>query len=207
MNFKKRGMHFVVAGVLSLLVIVFVWPAIVLLLTPHISFDFHLLALIFVLVTLFIFALGKFLKGDWENETLLALAGLFFTILFFVSDGSKKDLAIIQSLKSATSYNCLVAGSIFKTKDMKWDITYGYYDANVFLNNIGFVAEKYGSSTEATLGGAAYKMVYSNRLLDSIANLNIPTNLPYDTLSMINQEKNQVIVLAREISNIMGCPK
>lgn len=205
MDFLKKYKNFIVAGVLTIVLAVLVWPIFSLLTYPKTVFNFQLFALTLILILLLVGAFIKFVRGDWKNDNLIALTGLFFVILFFVSDASQKDLATINALTAITSYNCIVATGILKDKDSERYISYGYYDTDMYLQNLGFAHEKHGSEIGRLARQVAYNMVYSNRLLDSIVRVNAPTDSPGEAKRFIGNTKSQVVALAQEIDDIVGC--
>ena len=137
--------------------------------------------------------------------TLLWLIGLFFAILFFVSDASQKDLATINALTALTAYNCDTVYTILN-KDTDNSISYSYYATDPFLQNLGFVYDKYGFGSGNVTRSVIYDMVYSNRLLDGIVRLNAPTGYPNETMQTIINMKNQVKAFAVQINNTVKCP-
>ena len=205
MIFLKKYRNCIIAGALFIVFVILAWPIFSLFTTPKISFDFQLFTLMVVLISLLVLAFLKFIKNNIKDGEWIAIAGLFFAILFFLSDAAKKDLSTIENLTSATSYNCLVARGIINDQNSTRTISYGYYNTDIFIQNLGFLNERFGSNVEASGGQLIYDMTYSNRLLDSISRLDSPTNPPAKTAVYVGSFKNQVTSLAQEIDHIAGC--
>lgn len=196
-----------IISIITLIILVFLLypPLLLLLFVPKIIFNYQLFTLILILTILIFIVLINFLRSQWKDSNLIAVLGLFFTILFYISDMSQKDLLNIKILTSVGSYNCTVAQGILKDKDSIFSISYAYYNTDLNLQNIGFINQKYGPRAEIVFGQMTYNMIYSNRLLDSIVDLNIPTNSPVENMKFIQLMKNQVILFAQEIVQTMGC--
>ncbi|MBI2589412.1 hypothetical protein HYW32_00025 [Candidatus Berkelbacteria bacterium] len=206
MKFLKKHRNFLSAGILIFLLGILIWPIFSLLTDGKVVFDFQLLVLTIILIALLSGAFLKFIKRGWKDDNLIAVMALFFTILFFVSNAAQKDLETIDALTAVTSYNCTIAKGILDLKDEEWLITYGYYGTDLYLQNLGFAQEKHGHEMGGFVRQLTYNMVYSNRLLDSMIRLNIPTDTPAESKRFIDGMKNQLVILAQEIDDIIKCP-
>ncbi len=180
------------------------WPIISLFLSPGIKFDLQLFALTVILVSLFVFILVRTIKRNLPEELLFVILGVLLSILFFLSDVSKDDLSTIQDLAASHSYNCLVAEGILNDNKVINSISYSQYEPSILFNDLGFIFEKYGTSTQARVGIATYQMNYSNKLLIGTTNLDTPA-FSTSTLAAITSHKTQLSALATEISNALNC--
>jgi len=175
-------------------------------------FDLQIFTLTLLLIIALVTLTWQFAKQTWQSEYILAILSLCLGILFFLSDSTKKDLEIIDSIRGITGYNCLVAKGILDQKK-HLNITYGRFDISIYLNNLGFLVKKFNSASGTSGLQIAYNMAYVNNLFDSMAEINfVSSPKPKESYEYNNSAlnyfielKKQAEALTEETVKIIGC--
>lgn len=175
-----------------------------------VSFNLQLCVLTIFLIALSFFGYKRFISENSHKineELIVGFVGLVLTLLFFISANAEHELDNYNLGVAITTYNCSVASIILQGKDLPNNIGYGnYYFYEPLLQNIGNTFKNFGTASGVIIEQAIYTMNYSNKLLDSIKNLNENMTVPDELKKkFINEYKVQMQEQANSLFSIMHC--